>query len=209
MTVCVAARCTGDIVLGASDRMLTAGDVQFEPDTAKMHPLTASIACMTAGDSSFQIEILREVKNVIDERVRREPDNWWLVRDVAYLYARVRNEIRRKRAEQTILLPLGLAHESFIARQKGMSDEFISKITKELINFDVPDVETIFAGVDTYGSHIYTVENDKVRCHDSVGFAAIGIGYWHANSQFMLAGHNYEAPMPVTFPRLLHQGQRS
>ena len=122
MTVCVAARCVGDIVFGASDRMLTSSDVEFEPNTAKIIPLTRSVIAMTAGDSFLQSEIFREVKSVMYERIKREPHNWWLIRDVAYLYARCRNEIRKKRAEYTILLPLGLDYDSFIGRQQTMSD---------------------------------------------------------------------------------------
>ena len=45
VTVCIAARSQGNLVL-ASDRMLTAGDIQFEPPTSKMALLTSSIALM-------------------------------------------------------------------------------------------------------------------------------------------------------------------
>jgi hypothetical protein len=37
-----------------------------------------------------------------------------------------------------------------------------------------------------------------VECLDTVGFAAIGIGRWHANSQFMFAGHDRFKPIPET-----------
>jgi hypothetical protein len=43
MTVCIAARSNGPLLL-ASDRMLTAGDIQFEPPVRKLHMLTSSIA---------------------------------------------------------------------------------------------------------------------------------------------------------------------
>ena len=72
------------------------------------------------------------------------------------------------------------------------------RLTEALVNFKMDSVETIFVGRDEHGAHIYTVEDEAVRCHDSVGFAAIGIGYWHSNSQFMLAGHNYEATFEDT-----------
>jgi hypothetical protein len=150
---------------------------------------------MTVGDSAFQAEILRQMYPIIEARIKIQPENWWLVRDVAYLYLHHRNEIKKKRAEEALLAPLGLDQDSFIGRQKQMADVFVTQLMKELVNFEVPSVEAIFAGVDEHGSHIYTVENDAVRCHDSVGFAAIGIGYWHANLQLMLASHNNESPM--------------
>lgn len=57
MTVCVAAISqsstgTGLMITGASDRMLTAGDIEFEPEQSKIQPLTNSIALMLAGDSA-------------------------------------------------------------------------------------------------------------------------------------------------------------
>jgi len=195
VTVCVAVRSKGNAIFGASDRMLTSGDVEFEPDTAKIIPITASIVVMTAGDSAFQAEILRELYPIIEARIKIQPENWWLVRDVAYLYLHHRNEIKKKRAEEAFLVPLGLDQNSFIGRQKEMADVFVTQLTKELVNFEVPSVEAIFAGIDEQGAHIYTVENETVRCHDSVGFAAIGIGYWHSNSQLMLAGHHNESPL--------------
>jgi hypothetical protein len=90
---------------------------------------------------------------------------------------------------------LGLDRNSFISRQAEMSKDFILKLTEELVNFSLPSTETIIAGVDPDGSHIYTLINDDIRCDDSVGFSSIGIGYWHANSQFMLARYNFVAVM--------------
>lgn len=197
MTVCVAAQ-SGNMIFGASDRMLTGGDVEFEPESTKIHPVTNSIVAMTAGDSSFQSEVILELQNVLVKRIKAYPEQWWVVRDVAYLYLQLRNEVKRKLAEQAILAPLGLDSSSFLARQKELADGFIKQVTQELVRFEVPGVSTIFAGVDPGGAHIYTVEDDVVRCHDSVGFAAIGSGYWHADSQLMLAKHSCYSPVPDT-----------
>jgi len=47
-------------------------------------------------------------------------------------------------------------------------------------------METIIAGMDETGPHIYSIDSDGVSsCNDSAGFAAIGIGARHAESQFM------------------------
>ena len=193
VTVCVATRCTGNIIFGASDRMLTSGDVEFEPETSKIYPLTRSITALVAGDSSLQIEMYIELRKYIDERVEKEPNNWLLVRDIAYRYLGIRQEIRKKRAEQALLSPLNLDQNSFLSRQNELSKDFILKLTEELVNFPIPSVETIITGVDPFGSHIYTIISDTIRCDNSVGFSSIGSGYWHANSQFMLARYNFES----------------
>jgi hypothetical protein len=53
-------------------------------------------------------------------------------------------------------------------------------------------------GIDHSGPHIYVVRNSDVSCQDPVGFAAIGAGHWHAESQFMFAGHVRLRPFPET-----------
>jgi hypothetical protein len=68
MTVCIAARAER-IVIGATDRMLTAGDVQFEPSAgSKIILLSSSIFMMTAGDAALQAEIsgmvLKEISDL-------------------------------------------------------------------------------------------------------------------------------------------------
>src|ERR1700735_2877590 len=79
LTVCVAAICEDNIILGASDRMVTAGDVEFEPPQTKVTFLTSSIAVMIAGDASLQLEIMYEVRNEVQARVEAAPSNWWQV----------------------------------------------------------------------------------------------------------------------------------
>jgi hypothetical protein len=186
VTVCVAALCEGGNIFGASDRMLTAGDVEFEPGAGKIRELTTSIALMTAGDSSLQTEIISRISLDVVARIDADPKNWWHVKDVADLYARHYSAVKRERSERSILAPLGLTHDSFIARQAVIADSFIRNLTTELINFSMPSVATIITGSDPVGEHIYVVTGGDVECLDAVGFAAIGIGRWHANSQFML-----------------------
>lgn len=197
MTVCIAAMCQG-MIFGAADRMRTAGDVQFEPQSGKMFPFTASISVMTAGTTTFQREIIQDLYNVVNLRVKRDPQNWWKVKDVTELYVHFYNQARLKRAEAAILAPLGLTHDTFIARQAEMSEGFVNSITKEMLNFQVPDVAAIITGIDEDGPHIYVAENNNFSCWDTIGFAAIGSGARHAETQFMSARHHPNASVPET-----------
>jgi hypothetical protein len=108
------------------------------------------------------------------------------------------NFVRNKRAENVILSTLHLDRNSFIAKQRQMSDKLVNDLARELLNYEIPDVSAIFGGVDTYGAHIYVVRNNEATCADVVGFAAIGIGSRHASSQFMFAGHAWNSPFPDT-----------
>jgi hypothetical protein len=96
MTVCIAAR-AGNMVVAASDRMLTSGDVQFEPSAGtKIYSLSNSMFVMTAGDAALQAEITGLVMREIVARIRTDPKDWWLVSEAAYVYVRHYNQIRNK-----------------------------------------------------------------------------------------------------------------
>jgi len=188
----------GDRVFGASDRMLTGRDVEFEPSQTKIFGLTRSIAILVAGDTAMQIEVLHKVRADVKARVQAEPDNWWNVSDVADLYSRYYNEARSKRSENAILAPLGLNRTSYLDRQQQLSSDLVIQIADRLTKYESPRVQAIVMGVDTTGGHIYVCDNGTITCQDAVGFASIGIGYWHANSQFMFGGHTKYKAMPET-----------
>ena len=176
--------------------MKTAADIQYEPEVTKIFQFNSSITFMTSGDSAFQAEILSGLFKKVNAKNETNPDELVGIEDVAYLYAETRNEIRAKRAENSILLPLGLSQETFLSRQHEMSEALIGFLIRELLNFDVPEVATIISGIDSTGPHIFMVRNDVITCWDTIGFVSIGIGERHANSQLMLAGLTRDTPIP-------------
>jgi hypothetical protein len=114
-----------------------------------------------------------------------------------------RSLAKLRRAEASILFPLGLDRNSFLVSQQVMDKDLVDKISRNLINFDTPNVSVIIAGLDTYQTnnvhaHIYTLHNDYVTCDDVVGFSAIGSGSRHAESQLMLARHAWNSETPET-----------
>jgi hypothetical protein len=75
--------------------MLTSGDIEFEPSAGpKVLQLSSSIAVMQSGDQAFNTEILTGVLRVVTERIAQNPEDWWLVEDVAKLYVQYRNEAK-------------------------------------------------------------------------------------------------------------------
>jgi hypothetical protein len=197
MTICVAAICKAlpphdqyYMVVGAADRMLTAGDIEFEPEQPKIVSLTPSVFVLLAGDSALQTEIMQNVYRTVVDRVATEPKNWWKVHDVAQIYSDNFNKARLKRAQASILQPLGLTLETFGERQRVLSPEFVRDLSFQLQTFEFPrSVAAIVCGVDLDGAHIAVVRNSQFENVDAVGFAAIGAGDWHANSQFMFSKH--------------------
>jgi hypothetical protein len=211
VTVCIAALClNGTLLIGASDRMLTAGDIiEYEPEQTKIIALTNSIVIMCAGDAALQTELIQQVSRDVDARIKSSPENWWAIRDVAFLYNRYYNLELKRRAESAVLAPLGLNSATFIQSQARMSASLVSKLASEILNFAMPDTETIFAGVDSTGAHIYVAAGPNLSCHDTSGFATIGGGSWHANSEFMFAGHHRAKPGPDTMFRVFSAKKRA
>ena len=208
MTVCIAAISGGTCVYGASDRMITSWVIEFEPEqnqstsenksppAIKALPLTNSIVAMIAGqDMSLQSQLIYDLQFILTERIRKDPANWWTVSDVANRYKDLYSFRRNQLAEQQILIPRGLSYESFISRQHEMNPQFLAEVHAKIANFHLPDLSVIFAGVDPSGPHLYVARNGNVSCEDLVGFAAIGSGYWHAESHFMANGHTKDTPL--------------
>lgn len=79
-----------------------------------------------------------------------------------------------------------------------MDPALIEKIAHDLIHFQLPSVSVIISGVDETGAHIYIVNDGDPICRDGVGFAAIGGGARHAESQLMLGRHAWNSPASET-----------
>ena len=200
MTVCVATLCeSASVVFGASDRMLTASLIEFEPPQSKVWRFTTSIAAMYAGDAAVQREILIETHRSVSTAIAANPDRWVDVEAVARWYAEAANVAARRRSEAAILAPRGLSHETFISRQRELAPELVTRLAGELANYEPPGVEVIIAGVDSSGAHLYKVCGPSVSCLDGLGFASIGMGAWHAESQLMLARYTSQASFAQAF----------
>jgi hypothetical protein len=199
MTVCVATISYGT-VFGASDRMITSGDIEFEPGRMrKAFWFTKSIVAMWAGEAAYQAEVLEAVHRRVAARSTEAND--WSVREVADLYVEEWLAAKRRRAEQQILAPVGLTADGLLSGKHGLRDTVVTRLIESMIEYELPGeregiTATIITGIDRdhpnneVGAHLYRVWNGHASCEDAIGFAAIGAGSWHANSQLMLAGYH-------------------
>lgn len=196
MTVCIAAICDNASIIGAADRMITSGDIEFEPKldslpkpdslppevsesyntNQKIFPLTSFSVALTAGDSGLQTQIMGKMISQTYNRLAANPNLWIGVEELANHYIDIFNEIKNKRAAAEVFSPFGLDAKSFIAKQKEMSTDFIAEILARLNRFETNyfgnyGVETIFAGMDkiekdVFKPSIYTVH--KTIAGDSI-----------------------------------------
>lgn len=206
MTVCIAALAERNILIGVSDRMLTSGgDTAFEPEQGKYWAFSNSIIALISGDAAIQGELMRQVDIEMKSWMRAEPNSWVSVKSVASLYCQKFREMRRQKAEEEILYPLGLDLQTYLYNQGSLGADLVNRLSTQLIEYEFPAypnvLETIFLGIDTDGPlsakaeklsypHIYVTTNDKLTWHTTIGFAAIGIGRLHAESQLTYSGHS-------------------
>jgi 20S proteasome alpha/beta subunit len=171
--------------IAVSDRMITAGDVQYEPQQLKVSFMTKDSVILIAGDYSLHSEALLNTTKDLQQNPNKSP------RNIALIYGRAIQSIKRRQAEDLFLTPLGMNTDTFLAQQKDMSGVFIERVTDQLQRYEGADVEAIIVGSDGDNAHLYTVDfRGMISCLNDVGFAAIGIGAWHAKSRLMQAGYN-------------------
>ena len=186
MTVCIAAICSWAtdhlMIVGASDQMITAGDVQFEPPQQKIWTFARNIVALIAGDIPAQTSIC----SAAAARFKVKPPS--SVAEAASVYADAFTAHRRKMAEARYLVPIGMDANSFIDRQLDLRPEVVADLTFQMQNSVKLEAETIIAGIDSDGCHLYVIRDPgDVLCLDAVGFAAIGSGGRNAEMQFMLS----------------------
>jgi 20S proteasome alpha/beta subunit len=178
--------------------MITAGDVQYEPAQTKVAYVSQEIFILIAGDYAIHSQAIRDTVQHFKITKGATPQL------VAEQYARAIQRIKTKHAEEIFLAPLGLNTDTFLAQQKDMSDIFVSRISDQLQSYRGEDAEALVVGIAGGEARLYGVDSDgRARCYDDVGFAAIGIGAWHAKSALMQAGYrntsNFAPALAATF----------
>lgn len=182
------------MMVGASDRMLSSSDIKFEPPQMKIFRITPKIVALVAGDPSAQMSICTNTERTLQIRQAsgKAKDT---VEEAAQLYADAFTAYRREIAVTRYLKPLGLDAHEFIERQSEFRGDFVTEIMSNLQGHSL-EAETIIAGVDEDGPHIYIVSDPGIAlCMDAIGFACIGSGKHHADAQFMLAHHTKQSPV--------------
>jgi 20S proteasome alpha/beta subunit len=170
----------GVAAVTVSDRMITAGDVQYEPEQKKVAFLTPRTFVLIAGDYSTHTQAIYRTAKEFQSKADANP------KDIVNCYGRAIRDIKTEQAEKIYLAPLNLNTDTFLAQQRDLSDDFVRRITEQLQKFNGEDVEALIVGGDGINAHIYAVDTmGIINCLDDVGFGAVGIGAWHARSRLM------------------------
>jgi hypothetical protein len=179
VTICIAAICdSGESVVVASDRMITAGflALEYEHPGPKLERVSPCIVGLTAGDALIVTELFRGCRGRIEEL--QSP----AVGKVAEVVKDQFVDLRKRQVEELYLLPRGLTLKEFYREgyMNRLPDQVAftldSDMSKERLNLDV-----IIAGVDDTGAHIYGIDDPgSVRCYDRIAYHGVGSGLTHA-----------------------------
>lgn len=171
--------------------MITAGDIQYEPNQRKVAPLdNGQGVILIAGDYTVHSEAIRETKRQIASTPNPAP------RNIALIYGQAIQAAKRRQAEDLYLAPLGLNTDSFLTQQPEMSPAAVASLTADLQSYQGDDVEALVVASNGADVELFHIDNrGTVRSYDDVGFAAIGIGGYHARSNLMQVGYTNTATL--------------
>ena len=100
-----------------TDRMITAGDVQYEPQQTKIGSITPLTILVISGDYSVHTQAVKSTAKHFNKNPNASPH------DIATFYGREIQRIKLKEAEDLFLAPMGLNADTFLAQQKDMAPE--------------------------------------------------------------------------------------
>lgn len=186
MTICVGAICdrredSGEKVIVASDRMVTAGDfsVAFEHEEPKIIPLSGNCVALTAGPALVHTDLFRKVKTKFHSGAT--PPISEIVDKVKEEYLKIRNRI----IEERFFKVRGFNLDWFKEHQRMLSPEIVMRLDRQLETYEF-NLHILVAGVDNTGAHIYYIYPPcSSTCFEALGYCSIGTGERHADSTFI------------------------
>jgi hypothetical protein len=190
ITVCIAAVCNighdGPVcVIAAADRMITIGDIEYEPAQTKTVFFASGTVGLFAGDMQLHAAVVPKVHERIKEALAEDPHNIDVCQ-IADFYAEEFAYYRRSLAEREVLVPRGLNFDRFLARQATMSHYQVEQLDSRLASYHIGST-AIIAGIDPTGAHIFKIVDPGVSmCFDTPFFACAGSGEALATTQFMV-----------------------
>jgi hypothetical protein len=209
VTVCIAAICTyaGDdmeewfrwaidpqpYIIGISDRMISTEHAQSELPRPKFSKIVNSVMGIMAGDIEAQTEVFESTQQYFWNDFYNDP-RLIPVKEFAEHYEQDVCTFLNKRRNNIVRRRTGIRTYDDFLRDYQHEDryEIIDEIKNE------PALEMIITGIDESGPHIYMIDHQGISYHDSTGFAIIGSGYLHADSQLMRTRHSINVSYPET-----------
>ena len=187
-----------------ADKMLSYRDIAVETDGSKLHKLIdlpGLKAVMGAAGTAELIEdfsqrLQENIESALSGKVKKSEIK--TVRDVVKLGVKTLNEMVKESVE-SFLVPYG----------KSLNDVFKQNVPTDLLTFvgrTIEDnrktlyreLEVLIAGRDSYGAHIFKIEEGDYVPTDSVGYDAVGSGFESANWTLMHQSYDSRKELPYS-----------
>lgn len=180
MTVCIGILCCNkEAVVAVSDKMVTAGDIEFEHSEPKIEKLTNRCVALTAGSALAHVELFDKVRGLLGSA------DDTAISDIVEIIKREYVALRKQKIEEEILKPRGLTLSAFIEHMNDFPVGFSSNIDQYIDKREY-NVTAIVCGIDNEGAHLYRIIDPGTEDRfDAIGFVAIGIGRKHAEGSLI------------------------
>ncbi len=185
MTVCIAAICRDEqdrpAIVGASDRMISTPDYQYEPKQPKIFPLADSCIVFVAGANADLAGTLRGAEKLLRERPAE------MVSSIAQAVGDAYVGYQQQCIEGRVLAKYGLTYQAFHSQSSTLSPTLIHEIVSDIRDTEL-NAEVLVAGLDQDdgSAHLFRVRTGVPESEDAAGFAAIGWGEPVAEAHFMM-----------------------
>jgi len=197
MTICIVGICdstNGKTAIAIADRMVTAGDTEFEQTAfSKICKLTANSVAVTAGHALIPNEIFQLTRSKFSGMPT--PGISAIVQELKKNFA----AMRLQRADEQYFRPLGLSVNYFIEKQRSLDSAFVIELGHHLERASLggrAGLRLLVAGVDVGGAHIHAIiDPGTSECFDSIGYCAIGSGERHAENTLIVNDYNISVPL--------------
>ena len=169
VTVCIGV-ISSPILIVATDRMITSGDIQFEQQQPKIFNVAHNTLALISGDISVQTELV--------EATRREVRRTGVktVAQVSQIFADAYGAYCQRKAEAEILKPLGVSSVDDLMTRRKWSSDIVNDLLHQVRQAAyADDVATIIAGMDEFGPHLSVIDRPgRYSVHDRIGFTSVG-----------------------------------
>lgn len=190
MTICIAGVCELSdghprTAIAIADRMITAGDTEFEQEAfSKIEKLTQNCVAVTAGSALAHTELFRITKARFSGTPA--PPIYDIVQSIKESYVK----LRTMRAEERYFKPLGLTIPYFLQNQRTLDSTLVLRLSRQLEEASY-GLMLVVAGVDIGGAHIHCIMDPGTsECFDAIGYCSIGSGERHADSALITNDYN-------------------
>ena len=197
MTICIVGVCdskNSGTAIAIADRMVTAGDTEFEQSAfSKVITLTANCVALSAGSALVPTELFNSTRARFTGIPA--PSIFDVVQEIKRNFVR----LRTIRAEEKYFRPLGLSVKRFLEDQRSLDNTLVIRLTRYLEEAGLggrAGLQILVAGIDSAGSHIHCIfDPGTSECFDSIGYCSIGSGERHADSALNVNGYHIALPL--------------